>query len=113
VTDQAWAAVPSNSPLAVDLRGAAGYNGEHGCTSAFAIVSKRPAIDLMQLNEQERQVVLSSAAPVEVCDEQTREVYYVLTREQYRKMKALLDAEEIDPSFYEVTDIELFGTNDE
>jgi hypothetical protein len=61
----------------------------------------------MNLTEEMRRA-LDQGKPVEVTDPETREVYVLLKQEQYRQMRRLLDVEEIDPSLYEVEELELY-----
>ena len=55
----------------------------------------------------------ATQAPVEVQDEKTDDRFYLMSRGEWERIQRLLEAEEIDPSFYEATDIEVFGTNDQ
>jgi hypothetical protein len=61
----------------------------------------------MNMTEEMRRA-LGKGEPVEVTDPDTHEVYVLLRQEQYRAMRRLLDAEEIDPSLYEVEELELY-----
>jgi hypothetical protein len=69
---------------------------------------------ILRLNDEQRQALAESSPPVEVADEQAQRTYYLISEEQYKRMKPLLEAEieEIDPSLYEFTDIEMFGENE-
>ena len=60
----------------------------------------------MNLTEEMRQA-LGKGEAVEVTDPDTREVYVLVKRERYQAMRRLLDVEEIDPSLYEVEELEL------
>lgn len=62
------------------------------------------------LSDEQRQA-LQSGMPVEVSD--GRETVYVISKEAYERMKGILKLEGIDPSFYEFTDTEVFGVNNE
>jgi hypothetical protein len=43
--------------------------------------------------------------PLEVRDAESNEVFYLVSAEEYRKARAILDeAEETDPSYFEFTD---------
>ena len=61
----------------------------------------------MNMTEEMRQA-LGEGQPVELTDPDTHEVYVLVKREQYRAMRRLLEAEEIDPSLYEVEELELY-----
>ena len=58
----------------------------------------------LTLPEELRQAVSQSHAPVELQDGQTNRLYYLISADQYEKMKQLVEAEEIDPSFFEFED---------
>ena len=45
---------------------------------------------------------------MEVTDPDTHEVYVLVKRDQYQAMRRLLEVEEIDPSLYEVEELELY-----
>lgn len=50
------------------------------------------------LSEQERQALQHSAGqPVQVVDPQTQRVYYLISGEQFERIRALLVEEEFDP----------------
>lgn len=51
-----------------------------------------------------RQFVSGSNDPVQLQDAETQRLYYLIPSDQYEKMKRFLDAEEIDPSFFEFDD---------
>ena len=51
-----------------------------------------------------RQAVSQSNAPVELEDSDTNRLYYLISADQYEKLKCVLEAEEIDPSFFEFED---------
>jgi len=61
----------------------------------------------MNLTEEMRRA-LEKGELVELTDPDTREVYVLVKQEQYRAMRRLLDVEEIDPSLYEVEELELY-----
>ena len=61
----------------------------------------------MNITEKMRDA-LGKGQPVEVTDPDTHEVYVLVKQEQYRAMRRLLEVEEIDPSFYEVEELELY-----
>jgi hypothetical protein len=56
------------------------------------------------LPEELRQAVSQGNAPVELQDRQTNRLYYLISADQYEKVKQLVEAEEIDPSFFEFDD---------
>lgn len=56
------------------------------------------------LPDELRQIISQSQTPVELEDGQTQRLYYLLSADQYTKMKQLSEAEEIDPSFFEFED---------
>jgi len=46
--------------------------------------------------------------PLEIADPQTNQVFFLISADQYRRARPILEGvEEIDPSFYEVEDVEL------
>jgi hypothetical protein len=61
------------------------------------------------LSDEQRQAIQQPGGlPLEIGDQQTQEVFYLISAEQYRKARGILEGvEEIDPSFYEVEDVEL------
>jgi hypothetical protein len=61
----------------------------------------------MNVTEEMRHA-LSKGQAVEVTDPVTHEVYVLLRQDRYRAMRRLLEAEEIDPSLYEVEELELY-----
>jgi hypothetical protein len=61
----------------------------------------------MNLTEEMRRA-LGKGQPVEVTDPDTHEVYVLVKQEQYQAMRRLLEVEEIDPSLYEVEELELY-----
>jgi hypothetical protein len=61
--------------------------------------------------EQRQAIVESGGAPVEVSDAEIR--CYLIAAEEFEKVKRLLELEEIDPSLFEFSDVELSGRNDE
>lgn len=63
----------------------------------------------IDLTQQQRQA-LDSGKVVEVIDDSR--ILYVLSKQQYERVKGFLESEKIDPSFYEFTDIEMFGQNE-
>ena len=63
----------------------------------------------MNMTEEMRRA-LCKGQIVEVTDPDTNEVYVLVKQEQYRAMRRLLEAEEFDPSLYEVEELELYET---
>jgi len=61
------------------------------------------------LSEEQRQAIRQTGGlPLEIDDEQTNQVFFLVSADQYQKARRVLeDVEEIDPSFYEVEDVEL------
>jgi len=51
---------------------------------------------------------LGKGEAVELIDPETLEVYVIVKQEHYQTMRRLLDVEEIDPSLYEVEELELY-----
>ena len=61
------------------------------------------------LCEEQRQAIQQvGGLPLEIADQQTNQVFFLISAEQYQKARQILEGvEEIDPSFYEVEDVEL------
>jgi hypothetical protein len=61
------------------------------------------------LSDEQRQAVdLGGGQPVRLIDKPTQRVFYLISAEQYEHARGFLgEVEEIDPSFYEIDDIEL------
>ncbi len=61
------------------------------------------------LSEEQRQAIQQlGGLPLEIDDRQTNQVFFLISADQYRKARPILEGvEEIDPSFYEVEDVEL------
>lgn len=53
---------------------------------------------MVQLTTEQREAI-TRGAPVEISD--GLRSYYLITQQQYDQLRTLLDAEEVDPSFYE------------
>ena len=60
------------------------------------------------LPDELRQAIEENGPPVEVSDEQTKRVFYLISAEQYELLRRLLEPEAFDPSLFEADDIELF-----
>lgn len=60
----------------------------------------------MRITEDLRQALSENPLPLEVTDGE--KTYYVISLEQYRQMKALLDLGRMDRSFYEASEVHLF-----
>jgi hypothetical protein len=61
------------------------------------------------LSEEQRQAVHQSGSlPLEVADQQTKQVFYLISAEQYHQVRPILEGvEEIDLSLYEIENVEL------
>jgi hypothetical protein len=61
------------------------------------------------LSDEQRQAIRhSGGSPLEIDDPQSNQVYFLISAEQYRRARPVLEGlEEIDPSFYEVEEIKL------
>jgi hypothetical protein len=58
--------------------------------------------------EQRKAIQQVGGLPLEIDDQQTNQVFFLISADQYRKAQRLLEGvEEIDPSFYEIDDVEL------
>jgi len=55
-----------------------------------------------------RHALAENRLPLEVIDQQSQQKFYVISEEQYRRMKSLFEIQTIDPSFYEAGDIHLY-----
>ncbi len=59
------------------------------------------------LSNEQREALHESGPPLEVRDGESNEVFYLVSAEEYRKVRAILNkAEEIDPSYFEFTEPE-------
>ncbi len=56
---------------------------------------------IAQLSEEQRQAVMAGT-PVEVRD--GAHVFYLISKEEYERVRATLEGEEIEPSFFEFDD---------
>ncbi len=61
------------------------------------------------LSEEQREAIQQiGRLPLEIDDQQTNQVFFLISADQYEKARRVLESvEEIDPSFYEVDDVEL------
>ncbi len=61
------------------------------------------------LSEEQRQAIQQvGALPLEIADQQTNQVFFLISAEQYHRARRVLEGvEEIDPSLYEIEDVEL------
>ncbi len=61
------------------------------------------------LSEEQRQAIQQiGGLPLEIDDQQTNQVFFLISADQYQKARRILEGiEDIDPSFYEVEDVEL------
>jgi hypothetical protein len=64
------------------------------------------------LSEEQRQAIQQiGGLPLEIADQQTNQVFFLISAEQYQRARRILEGvEEIDPSLYEVEDVELTDT---
>lgn len=67
----------------------------------------------MKLNLPQDIRQAASRAPLEVQDISTSDRFYLMSQTEWQRITKLLEAEAIDPSFYEATEIEMYGANDE
>jgi len=61
------------------------------------------------LSDEQRQAIQQPGnLPLEIADDQTNQTFFLISAEQYLKARPILEGvEEIDPSFYEIEEIEL------
>ena len=61
------------------------------------------------LSDEQRQAIQQTGGvPLEIDDQQTKQVFFLISADQYQRARRILEGvEEIDPSFYEVEDVEL------
>lgn len=61
------------------------------------------------LSEEQRQAIQQvGGLPLEIADQQTNQIFFLISAEQYQKARRILEGvEEIDPSFYEIEDVEM------
>jgi hypothetical protein len=61
------------------------------------------------LSDEQRQAIQQiGRLPLEVDDSQTNQVFFLISAEQYQRARRIIEGiEEIDPSFYEVEDVEM------
>jgi GTPase SAR1 family protein len=61
------------------------------------------------LSDEQRQAIEQSGGqPVQLIDTPTQQVFYLISAEQFQHAQGCLGrVEDIDPSFYEIDDIEL------
>jgi len=59
-------------------------------------------------SEQRMAIQVAGSLPLEIADQETNQTFFLISAEQYRKARPILEGiEEIDPSFYEMEGIEL------
>jgi len=56
--------------------------------------------------DQRRAIGEAGDEPVPVTDPETQQTYLIIKTEVYDRLRALLEEEEIDPSFFEIDDFE-------
>jgi hypothetical protein len=63
----------------------------------------------VSLSDEQRQAIQQiGGLPLEIDDQQTNQVFFLISADQYQKARRILEGcEDIDPSFYEVEDVEL------
>lgn len=86
--------------------GAMGSEPANQARERVTCLPSRRTIDLMKISEDLRQALSEYPLPLEVTDGE--KTYYVVSAEQYRQMKALLDLGPMDRSFYEATEVHHF-----
>jgi hypothetical protein len=61
------------------------------------------------LSDEQRQAIQQiGGLPLEIADPQTNQVFFLISADQYQRVRRILEGvEEIDPSFYEIEDVEL------
>ncbi len=61
------------------------------------------------LSEEQRQAIQQvGGLPLQIDDEQSNRVFFLISADQYEKTRPVFEGvEDIDPSFYEVEDVEL------
>ena len=60
---------------------------------------------MVELSDQQREALVEAGTPLEVADPTGRKVYYLISAEEYQRLRTLLEnPEDIDPSFFEFTD---------
>ena len=63
----------------------------------------------MSLSDEQREAIQRTGAlPLEIADQQTNQVFFLISAEQYRRARRIIEGiEEIDPSLYEIEDVNL------
>jgi hypothetical protein len=56
------------------------------------------------LSEEQRQALSENCLPLRIADEQSKQVFYLISAEQYERARKALEEEEVDPSYFEFTD---------
>jgi hypothetical protein len=56
--------------------------------------------------EQRQAIDEAGDRPVPIVDPETHQTYLIISAEAYDRLRAALEAEEIDPSFFEIDDFE-------
>jgi hypothetical protein len=59
--------------------------------------------------ELQREIGEAGDRPVAVVDPETRQTYLIIKTEFFERLRASLEVEEIDPSFFEIDDFEPAG----
>jgi len=65
---------------------------------------------MVELSDQQRQALVQAGTPLEVADPTGSQVYYLISAEEYQRLRSLLEKpEDIDPSYFEFTDFKPAG----
>jgi hypothetical protein len=65
---------------------------------------------MVELSDQQRQALVQAGTPLEVADPTGSKVYYLISAEEYQRLRSLLEKpEQIDPSYFEFTDFKPAG----
>jgi hypothetical protein len=65
---------------------------------------------MVELSDQQRQALVQAGTPLEVADSTGSKVYYLISAEEYQRLRTLLEKpENIDPSYFEFTDFRPAG----
>jgi hypothetical protein len=61
---------------------------------------------MIELTERQRQEIATSKQPVRIHDRQSNRDYVLVRAEIFERMRQALEAEKVDPSFYEFEETE-------
>jgi len=60
---------------------------------------------MILLSSEQRQALHEAGVPLQVRDAESHEVFYLISAQEYHKVRAVLEqAEEVDPSYFEFSD---------